>query len=135
MVGLVVISHGDFASGLLDAMRMIAGEQKQVEFVSLKESESPDDVYKKLISVVQSTDSGDGVLIMVDLFGATPFNVALRAYLELDRQIEIICGVNLPMVLEVILNRENYDLSSVLKCAHEAGINSLSPIPDGIRKI
>ena len=95
MVGIIIISHGKFASGLLDAVRMITGEQKQIHAIAFNESQSPDNLKKNVEDSLQLIDEGEGVLLFTDLFGATPFNVAMRVYMESDRKMEVIAGSQL----------------------------------------
>ena len=134
MVGIIVVSHGGMAEGLLDAMRMITGEQERVAAISLDESDAPEDLGERIKEMLPEMDDGDGVLIMVDLFGATPFNASSRLYLELDRKIEIVTGANLPMLVETVISRAGNDLKSVFECALQSGKDGVQSIPDSIRK-
>jgi mannose/fructose/sorbose-specific phosphotransferase system IIA component len=134
MVGIIIISHGRFASGLLDAVSMITGEQKQIQAIAFDESQSPEDLKKNVEDSLSLIDMGEGVLIFTDLFGATPFNVAMRIYMESSRKIEVIAGVNLPIVLEAVLCRERENLGSVTKYVLGVGVDSIKTIPEVIRK-
>ena len=134
MVGIMIVSHGEMANGLVDAMQMITGSQEQVAAISLQESDSPEDLSGRIDEMLPSIDDGDGVLIMVDLFGATPFNASLRLYLELNRKIEIVTGANLPMLMETVVFREGNDLKSVFDCAYQAGRDGIKPLPESIKK-
>ena len=134
MVGIILVSHGGMAEGLLDAMRMITGEQERVVAISLNESDAPEDLGERIQAVLPEMDDGDGVLIMVDLFGATPFNASSRLYLELDRKIEIVTGANLPMLVETVISRAGNDLKSVFECALQSGKDGVQSLPDSIRK-
>jgi len=134
LVGIIVVSHGGMAEGLMDAMRMITGEQERVVAISLNESDAPEDLGERIKEVLPEMDDGDGVLIMVDLFGATPFNASSRLYLELDRKIEIVTGANLPMLVETVISRGGNDLKSVFECALQSGKDGVQSVPDSIRK-
>lgn len=134
MVGIIVVSHGNLADGLLDAMQMITGEQASVVAISLKESDAPEDLGERIKEILPEVDDGDGVLIMADLFGATPFNASSRLYLELDRKIEIITGANLPMLVETVISRGGNDLKSVFECALQSGKDGIQSLPESIRK-
>jgi mannose/fructose/sorbose-specific phosphotransferase system IIA component len=134
VVGIMIISHGEFASGLLDAVRMITGGQKQIRAIAFNESQSPDDLKKNVEDTLQLMDEGEGVLLFADLFGATPFNVAMRVYMESDRKMEVIAGANLPIVLEAVLCRDQKDLRSIYQSVLEVGADSIKTIPEGIRK-
>jgi len=134
LVGIIVVSHGNLADGLLDAMQMITGEQASVVAISLKESDAPEDLGERIKEILPEVDDGDGVLIMADLFGATPFNASSRLYLELDRKIEIITGANLPMLVETVISRGGNDLKSVFECALQSGKDGIQSLPESIRK-
>ncbi len=134
MISILVVSHGALAEGLVDAMRMITGEQEKVIPLGLLESESPEDLIDRLKEVVDQNDDGDGVLIMTDLYGASPFNSSARLYLESKKKIEVITGVNLPMLVEIIVSREGRDLESLLESAYQAGLEGIKKLPENIRK-
>jgi mannose PTS system EIIA component len=124
MVNLVIVSHGNLGQGLLDAMRLIAGEQEGVVAVSLTEADSIDELPIRITKVVDEIDQGDGVLMMVDLIGASPFNVTARLAME-DPRIKVVTGVNLPMLLETALGREGHTLEELVQLAQESGANGV----------
>ena len=134
MVGIIIVTHGKMALGMLESMQMIAGEQDQVAVVGLEEEKSPEDLSEIIKDALLKVDDGSGVLIMVDLFGATPFNVSARLYLESNHQIEVITGVNLPMLLETVISRAGNDLKSVYEIALQAGISGIKSLPDNLKK-
>ena len=74
MVGIAVISHGGLCEGILDSVSMVAGTMEQTESVSLKPGVSPDTYKEELRETIQRLDTGDGVVVFVDLMGGTPFN-------------------------------------------------------------
>lgn len=134
MVGIVIVTHGNMAHGILESMQMITGEQAQVVPVVLEEDKSPEDLSELIKHAIKEVDDGNGVLIMVDLFGATPFNVSARLYLESDHSIEVITGLNLPMLVETVITRGENDLKTVFETAQNAGISGIKSIPDNLRK-
>ena len=134
MVGIVVVTHGNMAHGILESMQMITGEQAQVVPIVLEEDKSPEDLSELIQHAIKDVDDGNGVLIMVDLFGATPFNVSARLYLESDHSIEVITGLNLPMLVETVITRGENDLNTVFETAQNAGISGIKSIPDNLRK-
>jgi len=71
MVGMLIVTHGRLGEGLLDAMQMIAGPQERVEVISLKEGDSIDELKDKILNAVKTLDDGSGVLVFVDMFGAS----------------------------------------------------------------
>lgn len=130
MVGLLLISHGSLASGLLDAAEMILGRQEQIKAVGLLPQDSPEGFQETIRTLVKELDSGEGVLILADLFGGTPVNAA--AYLVSEKlNVEVVTGVSLPMLLEALTGREGQDLSAVVNTCVSAsalGVRKLSEV-------
>ena len=112
MVGLVLASHGTFCEGLKFSCEMIAGEVSQCETCALMPGEDPDAYGERLRCAIDNVDSGDGVLVLVDIKGGTPFNQSLMLCRE--KNIQIIVGTNLPMLLVVALGRNEADNLDVL---------------------
>lgn len=99
MVGLVVATHGRLAEELLRTAEGIVGRLEQCEAVSVGGSgSSMDDARARLGEAVKRVDSGEGVLVLTDMFGGTPANLALTF---LDEKLEVVTGVNLPMILKL----------------------------------
>lgn len=129
MIGLVLVSHGKLAEGLIDAMQMITGEQKAVRAIGLLETEDVEGLMDKILQAVNEVDSGEGVLILVDLFGASPFNASARLALTYpDRLLEVVTGVNLPMLVELVVQREGMSLSEAVELV-------LQVAPDSVRRL
>ncbi|MDT8718069.1 PTS mannose transporter subunit IIAB [Clostridium sp. 19966] len=100
MVGIILASHGEFAKGILQSGAMIFGEQENVKAVTLMPSEGPDDLKAKMKDAIASLDNQDEVLILVDLWGGTPFNQANGLFEEHKDKWAIVAGMNLPMLIE-----------------------------------
>jgi len=98
MVGVVLATHGGLAEELLRTAEGIVGKLDRCEAVSIGASLSMDDCRARLEEAVRRADDGSGVLILTDMFGGTPANLALTL---LDERIEVVTGVNLPMLLKV----------------------------------
>ena len=130
MVGMLIVTHGRLGEGLLDAMQMIAGPQEKVDFVSLKEGDSIDELKERILNTVKMLDDGSGVLVFVDMFGASPSNAA--AYL-LNENVEVITGVNLPMLLEIVSFRETSSLQELSANAMAAGVESIKNLTQLLR--
>jgi len=130
MVGMLIVTHGRLGEGLLDAMQMIAGPQEKVDFVSLKEGDSIDELKERICSAVKMLGDGSGVLVFVDMFGASPSNAA--AYL-LNENVEVITGVNLPMLLEIVSFRESSSLQELSANAMTAGVESIKNLTQLLR--
>jgi PTS system mannose-specific IIA component len=113
MVGLVVATHGKLAEELLRTAEGIVGPLEQCEAVSVVSSSSMEDSRARLAEAVHRVDVGDGVLVLTDMFGGTPANLALTF---LDEKVEVITGVNLPMILKLATARAD---SLALRAAAE----------------
>src|SRR5574341_737559 len=109
MVGILIVTHGDLATELLRTAQEIVGKLPRVEAVSIHAAEQIEKSRKKIEAVVQRVNDGSGVLILTDLFGGTPSNLVL-SYLETGR-LEVVTGVNLPMLMKVPSLREERDRS------------------------
>ena len=116
MVGAVIITHGTLAQALLSAAESIAGKVEGVSTLSISQSDTTEGLRDVLTLSLKGSDSGHGVLIFTDMFGGTPTNMALSTF-EKGR-VEVITGVNLPMVLKYLSHRSEkglYDLSVLLR--------------------
>jgi PTS system mannose-specific IIA component len=102
MVGLVVATHGNLAEELLRTTEGIAGRLEQCEAVSVGAGTSMEAARARLGEAVRRVDTGEGVLVLTDMFGGTPANLALTF---LDEKVEVVTGVNLPMVLKLATAR------------------------------
>ena len=124
MIGLLVITHCQLAKELLEAAEFIVGAIKAVEHVSIDASKDS----KKLLEVIEkkmkTLDQGQGVLVLTDMFGGTPSNLAL-SFLDRDT-VEVVTGINLPMVIALAHSREGHSLSEVANMAMTAGRRSIS---------
>ena len=133
MIGLLIASHGKFSEGIMDAMEMIIGKQERVASLVLEEGVSPDTLQREFEKAIEECDSGDGVLILLDLFGGTPSNVAGRLVYNND-QLELITGINLPMILEVALQRKSKKLSELKDVALTSGQKGIQNVKEWIKE-
>jgi len=125
LVGFVLVSHGSMAEGMLEAIRMITGVTDQLEAVGLKEEDSPEELMDRIQESVNRVNTGDGVILFADLFGATPFNASARLAMMHGEGFEVICGMNLPMMLELVMQREGETFLSLIEIAIENGKNGV----------
>ncbi|NMC29902.1 MAG: PTS sugar transporter subunit IIA [Pelolinea sp.] len=128
MVHLLLITHGQFASGLLDATTLIMGNQPGIDALPLTEEDSIDELSDRLESMLAHlTIDCEGVLIMVDIFGASPCNVAVLSMAKFSN-IEVVTGLNLPMLVEVLLQRNQLSLPDLAKLAERSGMEGIKSI-------
>ena len=104
MIGVLIVTHGEIGRSLLDSAAQILGNaQDQAATLSVWRQDDPDDLVLRAQELLERIDAGDGVLVLTDIFGATPGNVVSR--LLDDGRIEGVSGVSLPMLLRVLTGR------------------------------
>lgn len=112
MIGVVITGHILFASGIESAIKAVVGQAEQVAFVDFKEEYSPNQLKEKIENAITTVDSGEGVIILTDLFGGTPSNVC-SGLLQERTNLEVVCGVNLPIAITAVLEREEINLQEL----------------------
>jgi len=124
MIGMVLVTHGHLATEFRAALEHVVGPQKQFETISI----GPDDDMElrrlDIINAVQHVDSGRGVVILTDMFGGTPSNLAISV-ME-GSQIDVVAGINLPMLIKLASVREDANLVDAVACAQDAGRKYIS---------
>jgi PTS system mannose-specific IIA component len=119
MIGVLVVTHGSIGEALLTSATQILGASpEQIGTLSVWRQDDPDDLVLRARELLEGLDAGDGVLVLTDIFGATPGNVVSR--LLQDGRIEGVSGVSLPMLLRVITGR-NGSLSDAVQRALSGG--------------
>lgn len=122
MKGIVIATHGEFANGIVSTCRMFFGELEQLVTVCLAEGEDPDEYANRILEAVQSVDTGDGVTIFCDIAYGTPCNSVIRNFKNFDlEKVDVIAGLNFPMLLQYLSSREDLNIEEVLK-AGQTGI-------------
>lgn len=134
MLGIVLISHGDMADGMLNSAGMFFGETglQQVTTVSLYPENSPEEFDVKLADAIKAVNSGEGVVVLADMLGGTPGNRA--AYVCSD-DIQVITGMNLPIFMELLGLRMagEVDVNNLISTARD-GIVSLNKLLGGSKE-
>jgi len=123
MIGTLVITHGTLADELIRATVMIKGEQKGILAVSVDAKKGLNEIKKEITGALKKVDQGAGVLILTDLFGGTPSNISL-SFLQ-DKKIEVVTGVNLPMLLKLSDLQEEKDLYRFAETVRNYGIKNI----------
>ena len=119
MIGVVVVTHGQLATELLNAAEMIVGDLPQFAAVSIGWHENTEDAREEIAQAVQRVGQGHGVLIVTDMFGGTPCNLALT-HLKKGK-VEVLAGANLPSLIKLIGVRTTLPLDQAVKEAIAAG--------------
>ena len=123
MVGLLIATHGSFGQELLKSAEMVLGSQKNAAAVGITPGEDKESFRKKFISVLQSFSETEGILILVDIFGGSPYQASY--VLKESTSLEILSGVNLPMLLEFFLQRDGKGLTELAALVSQAGIQGI----------
>jgi PTS system mannose-specific IIA component/PTS system mannose-specific IIB component len=120
MISVIIGTHGTFSEEILKSAEMIFGAQENVGSVSFKPGEGIENLAEKYSELISKLDCTDGVLFMVDLFGGSPFNAASLIAMK-HENMEIVTGVNLPMILETLGSRDFSSLTELLAIAENSG--------------
>jgi len=129
MIGVVVVAHFGIAKEIIDAAtRIMDREIAGLTGVSIDYTEDSESISNKLKQALKEVDKGDGVLIFTDMFGGTPSNVGLTFH-EKDK-VEVISGLNLPMLLKAVSQREGKGLSELANATRSAGRESIQMASD-----
>jgi len=118
MIGIVLVTHGNMARGLIAALEHVVGPQQCVSAVCIR---ADDDMEKRRAEILESAkacDTGDGVIVLTDLFGGTPSNLAIS--IMGHARIEVLAGVNLPMLVKLASVRSR-PMAEAVRMAQEAG--------------
>lgn len=119
MIGLVLVTHGNLAKEFLSAMQHVVGAQQQVDTVCIGPEDDMEMRRNEIMEKVNQTNSGEGVILLTDMFGGTPSNLALSV---MDRaNVEILAGINLPMLIKIASLRKDKNLKDTVDGAQEAG--------------
>lgn len=132
MVGVVIVTHGNLARDLADVTELIVGPCPNLVPVTIEADDGITEIAKKIESAIKNADKGKGVLIITDLFGGTPSNVSL-SFLQ-ENKVEVLSGVNLPMIIKVATHGENSSLKELAKLAKNAGKKNISLASEIMRK-
>ena len=119
MIGLVLVTHGGLAVELIRAMEHVVGPQENTAAVCIGPDDDMEHRRADIQKAVSSVETGDGVIILTDMFGGTPSNLAI-SIME-AKSIEVIAGVNLPILVKLASIRSTLDLQSAIAKAQEAG--------------
>jgi mannose PTS system EIIA component len=131
MIGVVVVTHGQLATELLNAAEMIVGDLPQFAAVSIGWHEDTEDAREEIAQAIARVRQEGGVIILTDMFGGTPSNLAMTFLGE--AQIEVITGVNLPMLIKLAGAAANPDLLGVAREMREQGRNAIWVASDLLR--
>lgn len=119
MIGMVLVTHGHLAEEFKSALEHVVGPQEACETVCIGPDDDMEMRRNDILSAVQAVDGGKGVVILTDMFGGTPSNLAISVMQ--DRDVEVIAGVNLPMLVKLARVRAEMDMRDAVREAQDAG--------------
>lgn len=119
MIGLVLVTHGRLAEEFVAALEHVVGPQKDVAAISIGPEDDMERRRADIVAAVAKVDSGAGVILMTDMFGGTPSNLAISVMSE--SSVEVIAGVNLPMLIKFASVRDGMPLGQAVTAVQEAG--------------
>jgi PTS system mannose-specific IIA component len=119
MIGLVLVTHGRLACEFRAALEHVVGPQPQIATITIEPEDDMELRRGDILAAVREVDSGDGVAVLTDMFGGTPSNLAISC---MDgRKVEVIAGINLPMLIKLATVRPSLPLEAAVTQAQEAG--------------
>lgn len=130
MIGILVVTHGDFSKEIVKSAELIVGPQDNYKVLGLKHGDNIEKFESNVLDQIESFSSKEGVLVFVDLYGGSPFNTIAKNLNKLNDSINLECisGVNLPIVLEAFLNRDELNLSDLKNHCLKIGKESIRDI-------
>jgi mannose PTS system EIIA component len=124
MIGLILVTHGALAVEFINAMEHVVGRQPDMAAVCIGPSDDMEKRRREIADAIRRVDSGAGVIILTDLFGGTPSNLAI-SLMEAGR-VEVIAGINLPMLIRLAKARASMDVREATAAARDAGRNYIT---------
>ncbi|MCP4330428.1 MAG: PTS sugar transporter subunit IIA [Alphaproteobacteria bacterium] len=119
MIGMVLVTHGRLAEEFIAALEHVVGPQERVAAICIGPDDDMEKRRKDILDSIETVDGGDGVVLLTDMFGGTPSNLAISV-ME-NANVEVIAGINLPMLIKLASAREAGDLAKAAAEAQEAG--------------
>lgn len=119
MIGLVLVTHGRLATEFRSALEHVVGPQDQIEPITIGPDDNVEQRRRDIIEAVKKVDTGDGVVILTDMFGGTPSNLAISVMSRPN--VEVLAGINLPMLIKLAKVRDECPLAEAVAAAQESG--------------
>jgi len=131
MIGILIITHGSLGESLIQCIcHVINKRPSHIAQLGVAEQDDPNEVLEEARHLLVNVDDGEGVLILTDIYGATPANIAMKL---LDPgHVEVVAGVNVPMLLRILTYREKSDIQTVVNKAISGGCDGVLHIKGGI---
>ena len=124
MIGMILVTHGKLAEHFIDAMEHVVGKQERVATICIGPNDDMEQRRADIADAIEQVDSGNGAIILTDLFGGTPSNLAI-SLLDAGR-VEVIAGINLPMLIRLAGARKSMGVVDAVNAAQTAGRNYIT---------
>ena len=119
MIGVVIVSHSNIASEFLSVLEHIVGKQENIVAISILPDDNVEKKRGEIIKAIKNVDQKKGVIVLTDMFGGTPSNLAISVMDE--ENVEVVAGVNLPMLIKISSLREKCSMKELIKRSQESG--------------
>jgi len=124
MIGMILVTHGRLAEEFVKAMEHVVGRQEGVATVCIGPNDDVEARRKEIARAITQVDTGEGAVVLTDLFGGTPSNLAIS--LMEEGKVEVIAGINLPMLIRLAGARKKMKIGEAVKAARDAGRNYIT---------
>ena len=124
MIGMILVTHGRLAEEFIAATEHVVGAQENIRAVCIGPDDDMEIRRQEIMDAVTAVENGDGVVLLTDMFGGTPSNLAI-SLLQKD-QVEVIAGINLPMLIKLASVRADMTLAEAVEAAREAGVKYIN---------
>ena len=124
MIGMILVTHGDLAVEFVKAMEHVVGKQTAIATICIGPSDDMEQRRREIALAIREVDAGEGVIVLTDLFGGTPSNLAI-SLMEAGK-VEVIAGINLPMLIRLAKARRCMSVREAASAARDAGRNYIT---------
>lgn len=124
MIGMVLVTHGALATEFRSALEHVVGAQENLATISIGPDDDMEQRRSDIVAAIDAVEAGKGVVLLTDMFGGTPSNLAIS--LMEKGEVEVVAGINLPMLIKLVSVRENLDMDAAVQSAQEAARKYIS---------
>lgn len=124
MIGIVLLTHGGLGHSFIEAAEKVVGSQQQIEAIAIESEDNLDKRHEELSQAINRVNTGEGVILLTDMFGGLTSHLAM-SFLNM-RRVEVISGVNLPMLVKLLSKRRQLPLAECAQAGQQAGIKYIN---------
>jgi len=132
LVGILIVSHGKLSEALISSVQFVIGNLQKIKGISIWPRDRKEEVRDRILKGMNEVDDGEGVVILTDILGGTPTNLSL-SFLK-DERVEVVTGVNMPMLLALSSYRKGTSLKEMGKLAKKSGRRSITLVKEVLGK-